>query len=296
MLKNQPCFQLTIDTETCAYEVRLNDVPVMEHRRGSVMTVEVPINLYLFSGENVLELRVGPPPNSKDFRDEAGCEACVKVRPKAGPNDPPVQVAAIKFSVQAAKLGNGFAMSPPGGRFASESRFAKDDQGDALIGEVGPVAPTPPYRFAAARRFAMPLPFPQWIWKVSEPVADNAHTSAALLSEYRRFWSLANDRQAQEALEMCRQNIEDVAAGFYVTRVEAEDLLELGDMITSDELALEPLRESDLKLEVFGFGHLARLVDRKGRSPVAFRELDGSAVHFVPMMFCKTASGWQIVR
>jgi hypothetical protein len=78
-----------------------------------------------------------------------------------------------------------------------------------------------------------------------------------------------------------------------MTEQQARDTIEIGDMLQCDEIELRPMRERGLKLDVFGNGRLARIVDRDGDSPIYFREKDGSLDHYIPLTFCRSHRQWQ---
>jgi hypothetical protein len=137
---------------------------------------------------------------------------------------------------------------------------------------------------------------PNWVWRNSQLIEDSPASHALLLEQYRAFWTLLSEQRVPEALAACQLKVRELAAASYSNVADVEGRLELGDMITSPELTLFRFRPEGLRLEVLGFGRLARLVDSDGDYPVVFLENDHSLAHQIPLIYCKTGEDWQIIR
>jgi hypothetical protein len=96
---------------------------------------------------------------------------------------------------------------------------------------------------------------------------------------------------------MLTANARDVQSAFFLP-----DLEEAWRVIGVDALARNPMAtlkplNTDVTLDVFANGRLARLVDPKGESPLCFYEGDTGLDAYVAAWFCKSPTGgWTIIR
>jgi hypothetical protein len=95
---------------------------------------------------------------------------------------------------------------------------------------------------------------------------------------------------------MCGRKMREIGTAFYLSEEEAQSYLQIEAMLQDDSIELFPWKPEGLKLEVFGGRRLARLVTRKGQSPIVFVAKDRSAGFYIELMYCRTANGWVICR
>lgn len=298
MLNEKPFFALRIDTSGCRFSVCLNDVPILESEKGHSITVEIPVNQYLVSKTNQLSFSLKPAGDGAVFDPEARVEVALKVRRKGESREVGANVTDMVFSMADTNAPNalGVSGSSPPGRFASRQQFRASADGDVVVADVVVTSAASTGEVKASRNVMIPLDFPAWVWLSSQPIMEIPESQAALLREYQKLWDLLKARRAEDAIKLCEAKTRELAAAFYLTPTEAREYLKIEEMLQDDDVELFKFNEEGIKMHVFGNNRLARLVSRKGQSPIVFVEKDRSAGHYIELTYCKTDKGWVIIR
>lgn len=276
-----PHVSVLVDISECAYDVRINDVPVLSDVHGYPVRVEIPINHWLRSGLNTLTI---------DLREHWGtgepcrpvCDVVVRARDAAarGRGD------AI-FS-----LGHVGDLKTPqvidiGGRVAHNGLGAV---------ELGPeLAVVGARRLSLRRDFVLTLPFPEWSWFTGEVDLDPTSVQAGLFPIYAEIWHALAERRPHDAARRFYERTGELATAFYRTRAEMERVLSLAAAVADNELELYPLAE-DIEVEIVGGGRLARLVDGAGEPLIGFFYKDETASQYYEFYMCKHDGRWRISR
>jgi hypothetical protein len=69
---------------------------------------------------------------------------------------------------------------------------------------------------------------------------------------------------------------------------------EISDLMMDSNVRLMDFDPSRTRLQVFGTGRLARLIDPEGESPIMFNE-SGMDIH-IDMMYCRIKGHWVQIR
>ncbi|MEM7155191.1 MAG: hypothetical protein AAF799_20250 [Myxococcota bacterium] len=311
-LADQPVFKLGIDAGSCRFEVRLNDVPILASDVALPYDVEFPVSEWIVHGPNRLAAVVEPPPVFDDDGEEL--EALERFEPKqsalrltlsvkrnGAPADQRQTMTTLEFAARTGvarrdDVERAIESSAEGGRLDSTRGFVRDDaQWDVIVSGVDfEVDDEPPHGVFMRRDIGMASPFPQWAWLGGESITDDDATRIALLAEYRRVWGLLQARNVAAVEQLFSLKATEYRAAYYLDDDQLRDALPVVDLMQADELTLQPF-ETDVELEVFGDGRLARLVDDEGDSPILMLSADGVA-YYVGLTYCRIDGRWQLVR
>lgn len=290
---DHPVYVLEVDCQQLELQVRLNDIPILDSNHGKPLTCELPANLQMLDGENILEARFGPPADSEFIHQDASFSVTL-VRSFLGETETQCKnITSLNFNIPPTPERGAFANSP-GPTELDASALDPASGGAVKIGEINESLDDATRTGVASRSIRLAVPFARWDWPACDEIQDNDATFISLLDEYRHFWTLLNARNPSPVFNFLALKLKAITAAWHMTDEQARDAIEIGDMLRCDEIDLRPLRERGLKLMILGNGKLAKIVDRDGDSPVYFREKDGSLDHYIPLTFCRSRAQWQV--
>ncbi|TFY99029.1 hypothetical protein [Ramlibacter humi] len=248
-----------IVTERCAFDIRLNDVPVLPPGTPTRdVEVTLPVNHWVVPGRNTLSV---VPDLQGQRKAQGACESSVAL------------------------------LSAPAGKPASARA--------PLIEMRWPAAgPRPKEPFAAARaQVELPESLPAWAWMRSDVIAADRRTRAELVREYQRLWDAASRREVRQVLPAFAERNRELAAAFHTEEAEMARRAAMLEKLSQDRsLALFPLEPEDAELVVFAGGRLAKLTRWDGQPMLAFNYKDGSGSETFDVVFRRSGGRWVIAR
>ncbi|MEM9458015.1 MAG: hypothetical protein AAGF11_27805 [Myxococcota bacterium] len=301
-------FKLGIDAGACRFEVRINDVSILASDVARPFDVEFPVSEWIVEGTNQIAALVQPPrvftEDGEERVDqehfdpaESALRLTLWVKRNGAPRDERIAITTLNFVARdTAPPGRGIESSAAAGRLDSRRRMARDDEaGDVLVSTVTLERDDePPFDAFMVRDVTMPSPFPRWAWQDGLRIEDDEPTRDALVAELQRVWAqvAARDVAAVEQLQAIKAT--EYQAAYYLDDAGKRDALPLVDLMQTDALTLQPL-PTDLTLQVFADGRLARLVDDDGDPPLVLVSAEDVG-YFVGLTYCRTDAGWVLVR
>lgn len=278
-------FTLQVGVAFCRCDVRVNDIPILtDDLSGSRVDVEMPLNQHVFTGENTVSFRLLPARSSEQgpsySLDSPHVVCSVElVRKPYGREGPRTVLASLKY--QGASP-DPFAGSSAEGDGASAVQTAFEAREHA----------------AAARVVTLATPFPEWRWVRAPAIEPGHETVRDLLAEHHRFWNALRAKDLAELRGMLAANAREMQAAYYLPDMEeAWRVVGIEELLRNPDARLLPM-PTELSLEVFANGRLARLVDARGESPIAFHEGDTGLDAFISAWFCRAGAGggWVMIR
>lgn len=279
-----PYFTLQVGVGFCRCDIRVNDIPLMvDDLSASRVDVEIPLNPLVFTGENTLSVKLLPPRGGEqgpdyDLRGPSTKCSVVLQRKPYGAEHPKTLLASIVYEPG----DEPFAGSSPEGAEASAVAVT----GDAEAG------------YAAARTARLATPFPEWRWVQAPPIAPSDVVVAELLREHQRFWAALRNKDVAEVRAILGANAREVQAAYYLPDLDnAWRVLGIEALMRNPDASLKPM-PTDLALEVFAHGRMARFVDANRNSPIGFDERDTGLDAFIDAWFCRggVGLGWVMIR
>lgn len=294
-------YLLHVDCQGADVEVRLNDIPILERTRGHPLTCNLPANLHLFEGENVLQARFSPPAGLPAIPQTAEIRLTLRRREKDQPEEALKDITTLYYKPadmpppapkEAAKHGEDEPLednpptkaSSPAGSLDATTLDASPG-GTIKIGDPTHSWDSEKLEGTAERTIELPAGLPAASWRDADELKPDDETFMALYGEYQRLWKLLDTRDTEAVISFFRPKIDAIAAAYGYTEAEAIDAIKVVNMMRDDSIQLQPLWNRDLDIEIFGNGRLARIVDEDGDSPLYFQEKDGSLDHYVRLLF-----------
>jgi len=260
--ESRPFYTAQLNMEGCAYDVRVNDGPLLENLRGLPVVVEIPMNHLLRSGANEISLRLRPPEGQAALDRDTKSSAIVYVRESGEDRERRREVAKLEY---------------PG------AAPARSDGSDTVV----------------TTTFPANVSFPLFRWFTAPEIAANDNTRAELIAEHQRFHDLLAAKNIEAILAAVRERDREHAAAYYETLSEQVADTRRGFQLLLDEgeYTLRPPQLKNPRLRIFGNGRLARLDLSNGRSPLYYMMTGAQTAVYVTLVYCRDAQGkWLVIR
>jgi hypothetical protein len=307
-LENSPVFKLLIDGAACRFEVRLNDVPILQNETGLPYDVEFPVSEWMVDGENVLSAWIRPPAvYSEDYEeifDEEGYDEedswlklALVVKKNGADGRLQKKIATLDWLAGNFKPPMmGHELSSRDGIFDSTRGFERDEEeGDVTVSECEVSLDEDRKEVVLSRVITLPFPHGPWQWLAGEEIPDDDETLASLEAEYRKAWSLLSSGDVGAVENLIAVKASEYAAAYYLeSEDEIEDAMAVTLLMQADDLSLASFGEG-VELEVFGDGRLARLIDEDLESPIVFVSPDDVA-YYLSFTYCRIDGAWALAR
>jgi hypothetical protein len=165
ILTNKPSFNLRINCDHSKIKVYMNGVEIFKNKRISSTMLDFPINDFITSGHNKLELlMLGSSMGTKRLSSDTECKVTLFVRKFNNFDTPSQDIFTLKYKHKAKDKLEG-TTSP--GMYNSKKQFKCDDAGDVKISQAifvpfenKPLSAS--NGVIASIDFSLPTPFPRW--------------------------------------------------------------------------------------------------------------------------------------
>lgn len=276
LVPETPVFELTVIAADVAFEIRVNDVPVLRMPVGRVQT-EFDVNPQIIDGENTLSLTVKPRTRGRDFSEHAACK--VELRRRSHPeSDAAESIGTLVFSGYGTGAVTGFAESASarGGGPVDVERFGA----------------------RATLRFLVESPFGEWEYTKCPKLVPTEDLRTELLLEMKRIHALLAKRDGAALQAICELQAADYQRAYYLPTIEdARRFLGIDQVLADPGVEIEPFPDSILHVELLAGGRLVQLVDDDGKGCLKLRSTDSPALSGrFSCILCKTDRGYQIAR
>ncbi len=275
----RPYYTLEIQSAGCQYDVRVNDVSIARDTEGLASTTEYPVSQYVLTGENAVSLRLKARDGGAEFSERSRCRATLFCREDGASQAARERLTSLEFTGAAARTGRGVEPSPD------------------LPDQPPPTAETADDGAVLARRVVtLETPFPQWLWLTAQPLEATPDTRRQLEAVYRQLWGLLRTDQRDALNTLSSVKAQELSAAYYLTPAQARAWVGFEPMLDDPEAVLDELDFDGLELEIFGQGRLAHLADEEGDGPIVFTDKDQTIGRYIRTSFCRTPSGWTLIR
>ena len=263
-------YLLQISVAWCRCDLRVNDVPVFEDDgsdRGRI-DLERPVTHLLWSGDNALSITLSPipviEPASVVLLDDARVECeIVLIRRREGERGG-ARLAAMQF------VGAGLRLGDPG---------ASVRVGEGVVAHVLRATPESLLAWSQVR---LADAFPRWSWTSGLVMPSTAETRDAVMAAYVQLREAADRRDSPFVRAALAENTREVQLGFDCDETEARSILGVEDLVGDPQTVALPV-PSDARLDVVGYGRLARLLDARGNSALCFHEKGRGLMTYVDL-------------
>lgn len=269
-----PVYEIDISASNIAFEVRINDIPVMRLPSSRLRTA-FDVNTCVVDGDNTVSLLLRP--KGRDFSPFAECSVNVRRRSNPGAEEAE-DLGTLTFSAESLPAVKGFEPSSP-------------------VEGCGPVQ-VERWGVRGTMRFVAEGAFGEWSFAGAELLTPGEALRAEVLDAYRSIHALLAARSTAKLTAWCTPQIADLRRAYGLPSDEqARRMLGVAQLLADPSIIVDPFPESLLTLEVLGNGRLVHMVDAAGKSPLTLRSKDmPQMIGRFTCVLCKTADGWQIAR
>jgi hypothetical protein len=129
-----------------------------------------------------------------------------------------------------------------------------------------------PY-FEIVTEIEVELPFVLDGWQNSIDLSkmDESLLMRQVLEYYRQIHAVLKEHNASKFLELSKEKMKLQEQAFYFDEERKKSFLDGAIALFSQNLEIEPLIESELNLEIMGYGKLVRLMKKDGTQPLQFK-------------------------
>lgn len=309
MIARRPLMSLRIDTEHCAYLLFVNGGLVTANIDGDAAHEDQPINHWVHTGSNAIDLHMYKPGDEPDL-----CDVKIGVTVKDNDNDkvPSLTALVLAHSAKAAAAGSPTQGSSPPGTFDSHQDFRPSNKGDLRVGPAQLVHLTGNASeiHVLSRTFDVQLPFPEWAFFRGEKLRqwwefknreERQPTYEEILGAYRKVWSFLQKRDINGFLDACEERSREIDMAFYKQSGETRARLrkDLESAMNDPEFELTTLDvKGSWKYTVGSTGKLIALTQGNQASPIfRFQMKDGTPFSLIfPVVFRKEGDRYIITR
>ncbi len=136
---------------------------------------------------------------------------------------------------------------------------------------VSPLDKLTTYVLEAEIEVELPFVIDGWQNSVDLSKQDKNILFKDVLAYYRQIHALLKEHNAVKFLELSQEKMKLQETAFYLNEEKKEGLRQDVLSLFNENLEVEPLVESDLKLELMGYGKLVRLIKLDGSEPLQFK-------------------------
>jgi hypothetical protein len=149
-----------------------------------------------------------------------------------------------------------------------DSYFDKDNKITSKIKGL------PTFKFKTEIEVELPFVLDGWQNSVDLSKQDMDSLFRDTLTYYRQIHAILKEHNAIKFLEISKEKEALQTQAFYFDKTRKEEIRQSIINLFSRNLEVVPLIESDLKLEIMGYGKLVRLIKKDGSSALQFKKIE----------------------
>lgn len=282
---DQPVFRLAVRSSQCMVELRVNDVPVFCEVTGTALSLDLPLNEWLFQGMNVIQVLLSPLEEGSAFGSEAAIEATLQHKFARDSVRNVSDIGVLQWKTEPELPHGHLGFEEPAG--PDSDPLLEDADEDAPLLALPGQAEELNWRIGSPKKLRnksvrissillLPPPWPACPWARSQSLPDDPRTLFAVQGLVRAYHQRLQFGGYEDLVNLRRQALE---AAYYIHGEDADEALGFPALLKRSEWVLQPLPEQGLRLELAGQGRLARLLDEStAESPlVLVNESEGVA-------------------
>jgi len=279
-----PFFGVDIDLHNVAVDVRVNDIPVYFDEKMGQLTVEVPAPDKIIDGSNTLSISTAFPKDSANVSSpyqEGAYASATLFRQDSEGTKQKLSSAIIKFD-------------PEGIKFVETENHLNNKKltPDLMISKDGKVL--------LSESVEIKSPFPRWAWQDGKNIENTQENYDSLIEAYRDIHSAMESKDVEKLFQLYSQRAIETAAAYSLDdEKEGHEKISTGKDMMNDTLSLYRFRTDleGMRLDIFGNGRLARIVNKLNHQPIIFTEPKARLLHFHKLSFyLNNKNKWVIIR
>jgi hypothetical protein len=221
-----PLVNLGLEISGCSYIVHVNGGLVSLNLMDTGANETTPINHWLRSGLNELNIQIYRFPEAKDRPDTCSIKSSVTVGDNRTPEAEPATALTLVYSTKADREHEPFRGSSPTGRFDSRQGYRASPTGDLQVQPPQSAQLTGRASLVQSltRTFAMELPFPEWAffkgdklkqWWEYKDDKDEKPTYHQIEAAYEKLHKLLVKKDITGFLDACEERSREADLAYY---------------------------------------------------------------------------------
>ena len=305
ILKDKPVFSVSVENRGAIFEATINGVVINSDYDGSDFSVDLPVNQFLTSGKNTIDLySILNIDNGRIVKDSSTI-VTLKIRNKASNED--YNVASIVSSTKGYAINNPGLGSTSDVKLNSDRFFYPDDKGDVVIGKLSVLPMKNQINgLKYSMTIDMDIDIPRWRFLDGDSLTyvndmtDQEYDSARkeLVPIYQNIQKAILNGNIERIMPLFKERNTELDAAFYLDPGSMEKQLFNSLKKTSNDTGLEP---ADIEEEFLGFrngysGQLSHLVQGSNHPAISFNFKDAMGSLSYDIWFRKEGDKWIISR
>jgi len=283
-IPDKPVCFFKLDFFELACEVRLNDVPVFFDQEGGEAIIEVPINEYILSGLNSININLIPAYGDDGFKTNSLLDLKLCLRNKGDSreiqhtlwhgNYYPYELACV--DLDNTKLD----------QLQSQCSHPYHINNQALK-SVG-----------VNSEFEVDLNLPLWKWLSGEDINNNEENFNSLLHEYKKLYEMLKNKELNNLNNYTLQKANEFASAYFLgDDTEGQHLAGLSSIVTNSDQKLNKFWQKGMSLTTFANGRLACIADSDGDGPILYLVGSGNTANVLKLIYYKDSNqNWRLIR
>ncbi len=310
-MSNDKFVELHVSSKIVDYYIVLNDVMVFQEYKNSPVTHTIPVNQWMFNGENNLLISVnfGQSVNEQLAHnlDNKKLDISINICEKHGDSEKKYTIGHFTLKPSSSDPNQIASSSIQKASFNSKSGYEPDENGDVIIGELNSKIEKDTWMDFTQTLTLGNLKLPDWSFKNADFV-DTAEMSDAeyeafyrdLYAQYESLWTLLKNQDKEKLLQLVAHRAKeyDLAFGLQPGTKLVEFERSISSAFSHDDLYLDefiPINRTKISKEANG--KLFRLKVYKVGEPLIFYSHNrGSFTRFYDFYFMKKDGKWIIIR
>lgn len=271
-------YALQVSLNAVACDVQVNDVPVVRNYSTSRTDFTLPVSDFIVPGTNTLKIR-----SLIDISEGGASATRATATLLATPFGQSDWLPLMRVETRAVPSAEGEATSEP----LDSPLGAVSPQSSEYDAEI--------MLLETARAISLTSNVPQWGWTTSAANEKNDTTKESLIAWYRHLFEIVDARDTGMMSELLHEKTYELSQATGLSQEETAFELGLLGALENDTLTRVPVDWDALKIELAGYGHLARLYDPQEGSLLVFLN-DLEIRHTFDFWLRRDGSDWRIAR
>lgn len=294
MLQVKPYFSLGIKISGCIYDIRINDVSIMDDQNGYPVSVDMPVNEWITPGSNTISISMQPLEDEEKLAASAQGTITLNVRQSGTPAETNLPISKLSFSNNGADNNSKLYGTTAYGKYDSKKSFISTENGDVSIQKATITEDL--NGLVASQEIELKSSLPKWAWIDSEEIQNNEETKKQLIKEYQKIWTALNTKDVKgKIVPQFIERTKELALAYYVDESQMAPT-DLEKSPFNEELELPPMYEDHAKLIVFANGKLAKLLRWNDEAMIIFGHKEKDIMTTYDITFRKQNGKWIITR
>jgi hypothetical protein len=233
---NQTVYTLQVDSISACFEIKINDVPLYNERKGNPTKTEIPISHLLVQGNNQIKIIIYPAKHEIEFQDHSKTEFQIYCRD-------------IKDLREKRKL------------------FAQVDFPDYKTDKSLKTSVIP-----ATQEFNVELPFSPPLWASSPVLTLNTEIIQEATKIYRTYFDFLKQQDIKSLLKLTNIKDSDYSKSYFMSLAQQQDRIRdsISGIFEDSDFKIVDFDKQTISPSIHGFGKIMTLTNKDNRSPLQF--------------------------